>query len=1151
MRTFCIVLFTALSATSLADDVVDFNRDVRPILSGTCLQCHGPDEDARRANLRLDQPAAAKRELDSGNAAIVPGDVSASALIARITAEDPDIRMPPSDSESQLSAKQIDILKQWIAQGAKYSKHWAYIAPQTPSVPEVTADFSAWAQNTIDNFTLRQMQIHGLQPSAPADRYALIRRVSLDLTGLPPTIEEADAFAANEDPAAYEMLVDELLQRDSFGEHWARKWLDLARYADSAGYADDPPRTIWAWRDWVIRAINSNMPFDQFTVEQMAGDMLPGATDDQVIATAFHRNTMTNSEGGTIDEEFRNVAIVDRVNTVFAVWMGTTMACAQCHTHKYDPITQNEYFQTFAIFNNTQDADRRDESPTLQIYTDEQQERRSQLEQQIAKLRTTLSQSTPELVESQQIWETGIRSPPQWTNLITSEVIRSSGNEASILADGSILVSAATEQDTYTVELALADKFDEIAALRIETLPHESIPGSGAGLADGNFVITGVQTRVIPKDKQPLEVQYVKVTNIGNGKILSLAEVEVFQGSNNIAGKGTAWQSSTDFDGPAEYAIDGITSGEYTRKSTTHTAMEKDPWWELNLGTAESIEAVQIWNRTDNNLHVRLHDYRIDLFDAEHNLIWHTTVSDPPNPSQKFSINRERDVPLSAAYADYHQEKFEPSDVLTGKTGREDGWAVGGRILEPHQLVLLPESAVSLDEPSTLEVTIEQNSLNVNHLLGHFRIAATADDNTVRRSRLPSHLVSLLDLPTDQRSPKESARLAQYYREQIAPELHEPRQQLNRAIAALNSVTPVTTVPVLKEIVDKRRNTHLQYRGDWQNTGHQVKTGVPAALHPGDAKQPDSRLALAEWLVSEANPLTARVLVNRYWETLFGRGLVETSEDFGSQGALPTHPELLDWLATEMIRIGWNRKAMLKQLVMSSTYRQNARLTDDPSGIDTDNRWLARGPRVRLSAEMVRDQALAVSGLLSPKMYGPPVRPPQPVQGLTAAFGSSTDWTPSEGEDRYRRGLYTLWRRSNPYPSMATFDAPNREVCTVRRNTTNTPLQSLVTLNDPVYVEAAQSLARNALQRGPSSVEQLTWAFRHCLMRLPTQDEFQTLMTLFDDARSQLSGNFEESLILATDPLGPLPDGINTIDAAAMTVVGNVLLNLDEMFLKR
>ena len=1150
MRTSCLICFLTVAAMSRADDVV-FNRDVRPILSSACLQCHGPDDQARQADLRLDQRVAAIGELASGSVAVVPGNVAASALIDRVTSDDEDVRMPPSSFGQKLSTAQIDVLKKWIAQGAEYSAHWAYVPPKRPPVPDIPEILGEWPQNAIDRFVLNELQRHGLLPSEPADRYALIRRVFLDLTGLPPTIAEAEAFAGNADPDAYEAVVNDLLQRDSFGEHWARKWLDLARYADSAGYADDPARTIWAWRDWVIRSINSNMPFDQFTMEQMAGDLLPDPADDQVIATAFHRNTMTNSEGGTIDEEFRNVAIVDRVNTTFAVWMGTTIACAQCHSHKYDPITQDEYFQVFAIFNNTQDADRRDETPLLDVFSSEQRSRRIQLERQIAALRPTFDTSTPELVKSQQEWEEGIRTPPRWSNLFASQVTRDSGGQVSIETDGTVLVSKAAAQDIYTVDLPLTDVADRIAALRIETLPHESLPGKGAGLADGNFVLTAVKAQIVPLAQRSPEGRYVRITNVGDEKVLSLAEVEVFHRTENIAGQGTARQSSTDFDGVSEYAVDGNTDGEYAKKSTTHTAWEKDPWWGLDLGSVQPIDGVHVWNRTDSDLHVRLKDFRIELFDEERNVVWQHTAANSPNPDEKFTTNRGRDITFAAAFADYHQPDFEPAGVLAVPLGNKHGWSIGENTAGPHQLTLIPETTMSVEEPSTLRVTIEQKSPRANHLLGHFRIAMTADQNTVRRSRLPADLAALVDQPAEERSSKDAARFAQYYREQIAPELAEARQQLAEATGLLNGLSPVTSVPVLREVTDQRRETKLQFRGNWLSTGHQVTEGVPAMFHalPGD--QPADRLALANWLIDESNPLTARVLVNRYWEALFGRGLVRTSEDFGSQGELPSHPQLLDWLATEIVRIGWDRKALLKQLVMSATYCQSTRLTSELAASDPDNRWLARGPRLRLSAEMIRDQALSVSGLLSPKMYGPPVRPPQPSQGLRAAFGSSTDWTTSEGDDRYRRGIYTSWRRSNPYPSMATFDAPNREVCTVRRNSTNTPLQSLVTLNDPVYVEAAQALARNALRRGQSRQEQLTWAFRRCLIRTPTQDEIQTLVSLFSDARSQLADHDEASMDLATNPLGPLPDGNNASDTAAMTVVGNVLLNLDEMFLKR
>jgi hypothetical protein len=1152
MRIICTIGLVLLApAGSAAGDHVDFNRDVRPILSGKCLLCHGPDEESRQAGLRLDQRAGTVIQLDSGSVAVVPGDVDGSEMIARIHSNDDDLRMPPVDAGARLSAEEIDVLKRWIKQGAEYSKHWSYVAPQKPGVPEVPSEFSGWPQNPIDHFALRKMLQHGLHPAERADRYALVRRIFLDLTGLPPTIDEADAFAESQDAMAYEQLVDDLLQSDSFGEHWARKWLDLARYADSAGYADDPSRTIWAWRDWVIRAINSNMPFDQFTIEQLAGDLLPNATDDQIIATAFHRNTMTNSEGGTIDEEFRNVAIVDRVNTTFAVWMGTTMACAQCHTHKYDPITQDEYFRVFAILNNTQDADRRDETPLLQVYSKEQRNRQRELKEQIAKLRQTIGTTTPELVESQRRWEQSLGAAPQWQNLTPASVTRSSGEAASIQDDGTILVSTTADQDTYTVELPLPDTVGELAAIQLDTLPHKSLPGQGPGLSGGNFVITGVKAQVVPVTASAPEARYIRITNIGDGVFLSLAEVEVFRGTQNVARQGMARQVSTGFGGPAELAIDGNTDGEFTKKSTTHTAREKDPWWELDLGSTLAIDRVQIWNRTDNKLHVRLKDYRVELLDGARRVVWEKTVAEPPEPLADLIVSNARNVPFSGAVADYHQPKFEPSDVLTGKTSDDDGWAVGGKTGESHQLVVISDDVVKVDQPSVLRIMIEQNSAHKNHLLAHFRINVTSDENTVRRSRIPEGLLAVLDQPTDKRAKDDANRLAQYYRETIAQELAEQRQQLANATAELENLAPVTSVPVLREMTENRRETYLQFRGNWQSTGHKVNEGVPDVFHSLPDGQPPNRLALARWLVDDANPLTARVVVNRYWEALFGRGLVLTSEDFGTQGDLPTHPELLDWLATQMIRNGWDRKALLKQIVMSATYCQNARVNDEAIGRDPDNRWLARGPRVRLSAEMVRDQALFVSGLLTSRMYGAPVNPPQPSQGLRAAFGSSTDWKTSEGEDRYRRGIYTTWRRSNPYPSMATFDAPNREVCTVRRNRTNTPLQSLVTLNDPVYVEAAQSLARKALLHSESLNEQVSFAFRSCLLRPPTADETAALVTLFNDVHAQLVTDEYEALKLATDPLGPLPDGMNSVDAATMTVVGNVLLNLDEIFLKR
>jgi len=767
----------AVNSSAAAQQPVDFNRDIRPILSNKCFACHGPDEGKRQAGLRLDDAKVATSALESGAIAIVAGDPEASELVRRVTHADEAERMPPAEFGKPLLPGEIAALRRWIEQGAHFAAHWSYVKPVRTVPPAAPEAWQHWPHNEIDLFALGAMFARDLHPSPEADRGALARRVFLDLTGLPPTIEEVDAFVTNEDPQAYEKLVDELLHRSSYGEHWARMWLDLARYADSAGYADDPPRTIWAYRDWVITAINENKPFDQFTIEQIAGDLLPDPSEAQRIATAFQRNTMTNSEGGTQDEEFRNVAIVDRVNTTMAVWMGTTMACAQCHSHKFDPISQQEYFQLFAILNNTQDTDLHDESPVLAIYTDSQRRQRAESQARIALLQAILG--TP-------------------TNVLAQEQT----------------VTALTE-------------------------------------------------------------------------------------------------------------------------------------------------------------------------------------------------------------------------------------------------------------------------------------------------------------------------------------------------AASHVVRPETTVPILGELTGQPRETRLQYRGNYLDKGPAVQPGFPAAFHSAAGNGPIDRLRLAHWLVDKENPLTARVVANRYWEALFGRGIVLTGEDFGSQGEPPTHPELLDWLALEFMDSGWDTRALIRTMVTSAVYRQSSQVVGDAAKVDPDNRWLARGPRVRLSAEMVRDQALAVSGLLSKKMFGPPVRPPQPNLGLSAAFGSSTDWETSAGDDRYRRALYTTWRRSNPYPSMATFDAPNREVCTLRRNATNTPLQSLVTLNDPVFVEAAQALARQAIQHENTIEARIAYAFRHCLQRSPHDAELQSLTNLYQDSHARLAGRPADATKLATVPLGELPAGIDAVDAAAMTVVGNVLLNLDEMFLKR
>lgn len=982
----CVSVIGAGIATG--DEPIDFNRDIRPLFSNSCWTCHGPDEGQRATALRLDTESGSQADL-GGYAAVVPGQPDSSELLLRLTTDDPEMRMPPAGKGRRLSPQEVDRVRRWIEQGGHYARHWAYEPPQRPALPEVSRGH--WIRNPIDQFVLARLESQQLAPALEADRLTLARRVALDLTGLPPSWEEAKAFA--DDPAsnAYESYVDRQLAKPAFGERWARVWLDLARYADSAGYADDPPRTIWAYRDYVIRALNQNKPFHQFTIEQIAGDLLPDPTAEQLIATAFHRNTLTNNEGGTNDEEFRNVAVVDRVNTTMAVWMGTTMACAQCHSHKYDPISQQEYFQFFDFFNQTQDADLRDEQPTLAVYSDSQQSERRFLEAQIQQLTQQLESATPALQAAQAEWVRRLRERPQ-TSL-------------------------------------------------------------------------------------PVEARYVRIVLPGSRRHLHVAEIEIFVGDENIARQATASQSSTAYDAPASRAIDGNTNGDFYQGSVTHTDGESDPWLELELPGSAPISRIVVWNRTDGGqpIRERLNGLQLQLLDPQRNVVWQQT---------------------SASFSE---------DAQTYRPG--------------------------IDTASQLPTV-------------------TDDGGVVRWASLPESVAALIAVPAAEQTPQQHAELAAYYRS-IAPELSETRRALADAKQRLSKIQPVTTVPVMRQVAAAaHRQTHIHLRGNYQSAGEQVTAGTPAVFHPLDSELPRDRLALAHWLIDDDNPLTARVTANRHWEEIFGTGIVPTSEEFGSQGEPPTHPQLLDWLAVELRDSGWDLKHLLKLMVTSATYRQSSVAGASQREMDPDNRWYSRGPRVRVSAEMVRDQALWVSGLLSDKMFGPPVRPPQPELGLKAAFGSATDWTTSDGEDRYRRAIYTLWRRSNPYPSMAQFDAPNREVCTVRRIRTNTPLQALVTLNDPVYVETAQALARRMIAAAAEPERRIEFAIRNGLIREPKQAELERLQSLAADALEAFRTQPEQALQLATDPLGPLPAGAEASEYAAWTVVANVILNLDEFFLK-
>jgi hypothetical protein len=1157
-----VILLACLSAqtseTIPAVQALDFNRDIKPILSNICYKCHGPDAAERKGGskahpLRLDTEEGAYVD-NGGTAAIVPGHPEKSELIARVSSTDPEQIMPPAKSAKPLTPHETELLKRWIAQGGKYARHWSYVKPGRPTLPDMNRDRKgaalAWTHSPIDAFLLARMDKEGLSPQPEADRATLIRRVSLDVTGLPPSVEEVDAFVKDTSPEAYEKLVDRLLAKPAYGEHWTRMWLDLARYADSGGYASDTPRTIWAFRDYVIKSYNDNKPFDQFTLEQIAGDLLPNATQEQLIASSFHRNTMTNTEGGTTREEFRNAAIIDRVNTTMQVWMGTSINCAQCHDHKYDPLPQKDFFRLFAILNNTEDADRPDEEPTLKFFSPQQNEQRAKIEADVAALEKKLKTPSAAQRAAQAAWEKNFPLDLKWQLL--ESTIRTADTTGG--------------KQTDVLSSALPADVKRIGAIRLEALPVDEPKKK----KDSALVATRISGVLAPPINVSPEGRFVRIELSGKNTHLMLAEVQVFSGGENVALKGSATQISTAFGGDPHRAIDGNTDGEYfSGNSVSHTGDGDNLWWEVDLKSVQKVDSVMIWNRTDGGVGSKLKGAHVLLLDDKRKEVWRTEITIAPAPSARFETGGVRPIHFVAAHADSDHNGYDSEAVIresepvadAKKDAKKDGkkkpkadkpgWSINLTDGKTHTLTLVPIVPVDVTAGAILDLSIVQSALRPLDGKNRFRVSTSADPRADELSRTPAEIVQTLSIALDKRSATESESVTSYYLEHIAPDLKKERDQLAALKKQLEDLKPVS-IPIMRELAEgKRRMTKVQLRGNYLSLGDDVSEGTPGAFHSIPGNEKPNRLALAKWLVDENNPLTPRVIANRYWEQIFGVGIVRTSEEFGSQGEPPSHPELLDWLATELIQSKWNMKHLVKLLVTSAAYKQSSKVSPELVEKDPENRLLARGPRFRMSAEMIRDQALAVSGLLSPKMYGPSVKPPRPSAGLSAAFGGGLDWFTSPGEDKFRRALYTEARRTSPYPSTATFDAPSREICTLRRVRTNTPLQALVTLNDPVYVEAAQALARRMVAAGKTPQEKLVNGFRLCLARAPQELEMTRLLKLHDEAKDGLAKDPKKVTELATIPIGPVPAGVDATDLAAWTTVANVLLNLDETMMKR
>ncbi len=1036
-----------------AAPAVDFNRDIRPILSDNCFHCHGPDDKQRKAGLRLDLRESAVKPAESGETAIVPGKLDSSQLVKRIVAKNADDRMPPVDSGKKLNERQIELLKQWVADGAKYEGHWAFQPIRRPTLPDVKQP--GWCRTPIDRFVLARLEAEGLKPSAEADRETMIRRLSLDLIGLPPTPAEIDAYVKDKSPEAYEKVVDRLLLSPHYGERMALPWLDLARYADSNGFQTDSSRQMWRWRDWVIDAFNQNKPFDQFTIEQLAGDLLPNATNQQILATGFHRNHRINGEGGRIQEEWFAETVIDRVETTGLTWMGLTFNCCRCHDHKYDPITQKEFYQMFAFFNSIDESGVIDSGggnrgggnsrPFLHMLSPPQEAELIKLQSDLAKAELDVAEQTAKLPASLTDWEEKIHAAGDvakpdvtltaaWHQLHPTDVTSQGGAAIKTLDDGSYLAEGSNpDNDTYTIKAPPLEK--ALTGLLLEVFPDDSLPKASLGrAANGNFVLTGVEVQVIaPKQKMPLKIVFTR------------------------------------------------------------------------------------------------------------------------------------------AEADYEQKNWEVSSLLQpskkgAKPPPKAGWAVDGNDVDkrlPRKAMFVTAKPVVLPAGAQLVIRLKHESQYVDHNIGRFRLSTSSlspEALSLSGNKLPAAINAILAIDSQQRTEPQRLELQKFFRGNTDNPLHTADEQLaalKKQVEDLRDNGP--TVMVMKEL-PKPREAHVLIRGQYDQIGDVVPRAVPTWLPPLPPGEPVNRLGLARWLVSDQHPLTSRVWVNRTWEKFFGQGICKTTENLGSQADYPSHPELLDWLAAEyrqptvMPDVAgqkaqrWDMKAFQKMIVMSATYRQTSHVTPDGLQNDPENILLARGPRFRLQAELVRDQALAASGLISEKIGGQSVHPymPDGVWDETSVYGDLRNYKADTGESLYRRTMYTIWKRTAAPPSQLLFDAPNREICTVKRSRTNTPLQALALLNEITYAEAARKLGERMLTEGGSSPdERLAYGFRLVSAHQPSAAELKILASGFEADLKHFRADGADAKKLIAIGRAAVNTKCDPAELAAYTVAANVLLNLD------
>lgn len=996
------------------EQTVDFKRDVEPIFAANCISCHGAK--VALSGLRLDVKAEALK-------VITPGNSAKSSLIGRVTGE-LEPRMPMG--KAPLSAAQIAILKTWVDQGAQWpedasastaapqAKHWSFVAPVRPTVPSVKR--ANWVRNPIDSFVLAEIEKKGLAPSPEADRQTLIRRVSLDLTGLPPTLQEIDSFVKDSRPDAYEKLVDRLLASPHYGERWGRWWLDVARYADTNGFEKDRPRSIWPYRDWVIGAFNRDLPFDQFTIDQLAGDLLSNPTLDQKVATGFLRNSMLNEEGGVDPEQFRVEGIIDRVDAVGKAFLGLTINCAQCHTHKFDPILHREYYSFYAFLNS-------DDEPEIEVPGSEVTKKRAEIASEVAAIENKLRTSRPDLDSKMAAWEKSVAyDESQWKTIETNDIFAAFGTKFDRLEDGSF-VARGDNSTSNNYKLTAPSPLSRITALRVEFLTDATLPRSGPGRAnDGSYFVT-------------------------------------------------------------EFSV------------------EKAPAGQKENGTK---------------------------------------------------------LPFKRATADYEKAGFPVSNVIDGDFKTHWSSDSGpGRRNQSHAMVFELGTPIEIGSDSVLNFQLAQKfdekieTAGGKPNIGRFRISVSGSSSP-EADGIPREVRAILSKPRAARTPEEQARVFSFYRTTAdATNGNKEWADANRRIDELMANWPYGPVTLGLSKRSLPRETKMFQRGDWKRPGDKVTPGTPAVLHPFPASAPRNRLGLAEWIVDKGNPLTSRVIVNRIWLQYFGEGLVTTPEDFGTRSEKPSHPELLDWLAIEFREKGWSWKKLHRMIVTSATYKQSSNVTQTLADADPQNRLLARAPRFRVDSEIIRDIALKTSGLLSDKIGGPSVFPPIPDGVLNLSYGSPMKWEVSKGEDRYRRAMYTFWKRSVPYPSMLIFDQPNGDVACTRRVRSDTPLQALTTLNDQVFIEAAQAMGLRVYREGGATDrEKMIYAFRLSTGREPDAFELGRLLEFLNIQQNSFRGNTASAVYVTSQDLAKIPEDVDLHKVAPWTMVSRLLLNLDETITK-